>query len=159
MNNYTIKFLKVEDLTKKTLDWYKNKKVLEFSDNQYKSFSFQSQKEYIIECTNNADLDLYGIFHNNRHIGNITISGFLSFHKRAELSFLIGDVNYWGKGAARYAVGLLCELGKPKYKLNKLYAGHADQNIGCKKVLEYNGFKLEGIRKKHLFYNNSGMIN
>ena len=74
---------------------------------------------------------------------------------RLELSFLIGDVNYWGKGAARYAVGLLCELGKPKYKLNKLYAGHADQNIGCKKVLEYNGFKLEGIRKKHLFYNNS----
>ena len=29
MNNYTIKFLKVEDLTKKTLDWYKNKKVPE----------------------------------------------------------------------------------------------------------------------------------
>ena len=41
-----------------------------------------------------------------------------------------------------------------KYKLNKLFAGVADKNLGSKKVLEKNNFKLEGIRKKHLFINN-----
>ena len=45
-------------------------------------------------------------------------------------------------------------IAKKKYKLNKLFAGVADKNLASKKVFEKNNFKLEGIRKKHLFINN-----
>jgi len=47
----------------------------------------------------------------------------------------------------------MVEFGKSKYKLNKLYASLAGANSRSKRVLEKNGFVLEGIRKKHLFYN------
>ena len=47
----------------------------------------------------------------------------------------------------------MVELGKSKYKLNKLHASLDSSNFKSKKVLEKNGFVLEGIRKKHLFYN------
>ena len=41
---------------------------------------------------------------------------------------------------------------KNVYKLNKLCAGLAEGNIGSQRVLEKNGFKLEGRRLKQLFY-------
>ena len=47
----------------------------------------------------------------------------------------------------------MIEFGKSKYKLNKLYASVAVANSRSKRVLEKNGFVLEGIRKKHSFYN------
>jgi RimJ/RimL family protein N-acetyltransferase len=39
----------------------------------------------------------------------------------------------------------------------KLNASCADKNEGSKKVLLKNNFKIEGIKKKHLFYNNEWM--
>ena len=42
---------------------------------------------------------------------------------------------------------------KDRYKLNKIYAGVSSLNIGSKKVLEKNKFILEGVRKKHFYYN------
>ena len=38
------------------------------------------------------------------------------------------------------------------YKLNKLYAGIAEGNFGSQRVLEKNGFELEGRRINHLFF-------
>lgn len=95
---------------------------------------------------------MYGIFDDNTHIGNIVISGFSSHHRKAKLTYVIGETNYWGKGVASFAVAKIIEIAKDELNLNKLYAGIASGNIGSMKVLEKNGFVLEGIRKQHLFY-------
>jgi len=59
-----------------------------------------------------------------------------------------------GKGVATFAISKIISLARSKYKLNKLFAGVADKNEGSKKVLEKNGFILEGVRKKHVYLNN-----
>ena len=75
-----------------------------------------------------------------------------SHHKKAELTYVIGEANYWGKGVASFAIAEMIKIGKSELNLNKLYAGVASGNIGSRKVLEKNGFVLEGTRKQHLFY-------
>ena len=83
---------------------------------------------------------------------NIVISGLSSVHKRAEITYVVGDTEYWGKGVASYAISEIVKKSKTDYKLNRLYAGLAEGNTGSARVLEKNGFKLEGKRLNHLFY-------
>ena len=149
---FELMLLKESDVTQSYVDWYSNPDVTSYSDNQYRVFTLDGQKNYVRSCLNNDDIDLYGIFDNGLHIGNIVISGLSSVHKRAEITYVVGDTGYWGKGVASYAISEIVKKSKSDYKLNRLYAGLAEGNIGSARVLEKNGFKLEGKRLNHLFY-------
>ena len=148
-----VDILQIDQVTESYVNWFSNKEIVQYSVNQYKKFSFEGQCSYVESCLKNNDLDLYGIFDDTLHIGNIAINNLTTVHRRAELTYVVGDTRYWGKGVASFAVSKMVELGKSKYKLNKLHASLDSSNFKSKKVLEKNGFVLEGIRKKHLFYN------
>ena len=150
--NLNIDILQVAQVTTGYVNWFSNNEVTRFSDNQYREFSFHGQCSYVEACLNDEKLDLYGIFDENFHIGNILISGLASAHRRLELNYVIGETEYWGKGVASFAIAQMIEIGKNKYGPHKFCAGVASGNIGSLKVLEKNGFVLEGIRKEHLFY-------
>lgn len=149
----SIDILQVEQVTQSYVDWYSNEEVVMYSNNQYRRFSFDGQCSYVEDCLKNDDIDLYGIFDDTVHIGNITISGLSSFHRNAEIAYVVGETNYWGKGVASFAVASMIHMAKEEYDLNKLHAGIAGGNTRSGKVLEKNGFIIEGIRKKHLFLN------
>ncbi len=148
-----ISILQVEQVTQSYVDWFSNKEIVRYSDNQYRTFSFDGQCSYVEGCLQNDDVNLYGIFDDNTHIGNITISGLTSHHRKAEIAYVIGEANYWGKGVASFAVANIIQKAKEEFNLNKLYACHASGNVRSGKVLKKNGFVIEGIRKKHAFIN------
>lgn len=148
-----LKILEENDVNQNYVDWFKDPEVMKYSDNQYRSFTLEGQKEYVRNCLSNKAIDLYGIFHQNHHIGNIVIDGINSFHSRAEITYLVGNKNYWGNGVGFFAVSEIIKISKNFYKLNKLFAGIAENNIASRKVLEKNGFSLEGKKFDHLFYN------
>jgi len=148
----TIKILEEKDVGKDYVEWFLDTEIVRFSDNQYKKFTIEGQKEYVRNCLSNIDIDLYGIFDSTRHIGNIVISGLSSTHKKAEITYVVGDRKYWGKGVGSFAVLEITKKAINYYKLNKLFAGVVDINVGSRRVLEKNGFVLEGTRVKHLFY-------
>jgi len=149
---FQLKILTEFDVTQLYVDWYKNPNVTRYSNNQYRSFTLEKQKEFVNACFHNKDIDLYGIFQNDQHIGNIQINGLNSIHKCSEITYVVGNTNYWGKGAGCFAISKIIDISKTKYRLNKLFAGVAEGNIGSIKVLEKNGFILEGKRLAHLFY-------
>ncbi|MDA9199957.1 GNAT family N-acetyltransferase [Candidatus Pelagibacter sp.] len=148
-----LKILDISDVTQEYVDWYKVSDVTHYSDNQYRSFTFEGQKDYVNNCLRDNNIDLYGIFDKNHHIGNILIEGLNSIHKRAEISYVVGNTEYWGKGVGCFVISQIINISKNKYQLNKLFAGVAEANIGSRKILEKNGFTLEGKRLAHLFYN------
>jgi [ribosomal protein S5]-alanine N-acetyltransferase len=152
--NLSLKILKSEDIDPNYLDWFADSDVLRYSDNQYRKISLNNCKNYVDECFMSSNVDLYGIFSDKLHIGNIAIIGLDSPHRKAEITYVIGKSNFWGKGIASFAVSEIIEKAKKKYKLHKLFAGVANSNYGSIKVLEKNGFVLEGERLDHLFYGN-----
>ncbi len=149
-----IRILKPSDVNENYVNWFSNNRIVRYSDNQYRSFSLEGQRLYVENCLKNNEIRLYGIFIEEIHIGNIALNGIGSIHKRAELTYVIGEQKYWGKGITTNAISTMIEISSKDYNLYKLFAGIAKNNIGSKKVLEKNGFTLEGIRKKHLYYNN-----
>lgn len=155
MLNLSIRLLLPQDVTEDYVGWFSDNDVIRFSDNQFNKFSIERQISYVQDCLENPDISLYGIFDNEIHIGNITLTGLSSKHKRAEISYVIGNKSYWGKGIASYAIKYIVREAKDQYCLNRIYAGVADKNVGSIKALEKNGFSFEGKQVKHLFYNES----
>ena len=147
-----LQILQENDVNQSYLDWYQNEKVVRYSDNQYRSFSIEEQKRYVKNCLASKDTDLFGIFDEDIHIGNIIINRLNSVHKWGEITYVVGNTDYWGKGVGFFAVSEMIIKAKKVYKLNKLCAGLAEGNIGSQRVLEKNGFKLEGRRLKQLVF-------
>ena len=84
---------------------------------------------------------------------DIEISNIDSTHKRDEIAYVLGEKKYWGKGIGAFAISKIIELAITKYNLNKLIAGLAEGNKGSQRVLEKNGFIIEGCQKNYFFYN------
>ena len=148
-----LKILETSDFSEEYLNWFKDKDVLEFSENQYRKFTRKSQLEYIKRLKKDEKNFLYGIFYKKKHIGNIVLGPIDNIHKRAEISYMIGDKNFWGVGVGTYAISLIIKIVKDNFNIQKLCASCASKNISSKKVLIKNDFKIEGRRKKHVFYN------
>lgn len=71
------------------------------------------------------------------------------FRKSAEIGYWLGEP-YWNKGIATWAVGEMVKKAFNQFNLVRVFAGVFDYNDSSKKVLEKNGFLLEGIKKKAL---------
>ena len=149
-----IRILKPNEVTENYVNWFLDRDVTKYSQNQYRTFSLKSQIAYVENCFKDKTIRLYGIFEEKRHIGNIVLNDMNFIHKKAELTYVIGERSFWGKGITKWAIAEIIKIAKNDFKLNKLYAETAINNIASKKVLEFNGFILEGVRKKHLYFNN-----
>lgn len=153
LDDINLKILQTSDLSEEYLSWFEDKNVTAFSENQYRKFTRKSQIQYIQRLKKDLNYHLYGIFYQQKHIGNIVLGPINKIHQRAEITYMIGDKNFWGVGVGTYVISLMIQIVKTNFKLKKLYASCASENIGSKKVLLKNNFKIEGRRKKHNLYN------
>jgi RimJ/RimL family protein N-acetyltransferase len=75
------------------------------------------------------------------------------YRKSIEIGYFIGEP-FWGKGIATQAVSHLIEYIKANFDVIRVYAEVFHHNKASMKVLEKNGFHLEGIREKAVIKNN-----
>lgn len=130
------------------LSWMKDSDVTRYTEQRFHEHSIDSLKNYV-NSMNESDVDLLlGIFVGNLHIGNVKLGAINEFHKTAEIGFILGDKEYWGRGVATVAVGAMVKFGFDALGLIKIYAGYYQQNIGSAKVLAKCGFEIEGVRKQ-----------
>ncbi|MGF7118890.1 GNAT family N-acetyltransferase [Methanobacterium oryzae] len=65
----------------------------------------------------------------------------------AEVGYWLGE-EYWGKGITSLALKGIIDYGFNSLKLERIFAVPLENNIGSRRVLEKNGFVLEGILRK-----------
>lgn len=83
-----------------------------------------------------------------QHIGNIKLGPINWVQQRADISLLIGEKAFWGKGIATEAIGLVTHFAFNELNLNKLQAGAYHENVGSIKAFLKNGFSQEGYVKE-----------
>ena len=86
------------------------------------------------------------------HIGNIKICPINYRHRSADISYFIGEKQFWGKGYATEAISLAVRFAFDTLDLYKLNAGTYAANKGSQAVLEKNGFVREGVFKEQVFF-------
>ena len=75
----------------------------------------------------------------------LTIGGDI-YRMTAELGYWLGE-DYWGRGIISRAVGVLVDWAFETFDLNRIWADPFASNLASAKVLERNGFQLEGIKR------------
>jgi|TARA_B100001971_G_scaffold189586_1_gene191714 RimJ/RimL family protein N-acetyltransferase len=144
-----------KDISKKYQNWMNDLEVHKYTEQKYTKHSLINIRKFVREKNKSKNEFLYGIFlkknNLNIHIGNIKLGPINFIHRIAEVSYFIGEKELWGKGYTTLAIKEIIKIAK-KMGLKKLKAGFYEMNIGSKKVLEKNNFKLEGKFKSEIVY-------
>jgi RimJ/RimL family protein N-acetyltransferase len=95
----------------------------------------------------------FAILYQGRIAGNIGIVPKEDVYRMSvEIGYFIGE-EFWGKGIATEATRLLVEYIEQEFTIVRIYAEVFETNKASMRVLQKNGFYLEGIRRKAVIKN------
>ena len=77
-------------------------------------------------------------------VGTITLAFINRYHQTGEIGLMIGNRDYWGRGASTEALDLLCAFAFERIDLRRLVAGTYAPNRGMNITYKMLGFALEG---------------
>lgn len=147
--------VRLSDVTERYYAWLNDPEVYQFLETRFVPRSIENIADFVRRmdscenepffaiCTKDSDL----------HVGNIKLGPINWHHRNADISLLIGDRDYWGKGIASEAIGLITDYGFKMRNLNKLKAGCYAENIGSAKAFERCGYLREGLLRSHAISN------
>jgi len=138
-------------VNKNYLKWMNDKVVHQYTEQRHINHTLQKIQKFVSQKNKAKNEFLYGIFFNNRHIGNIKLGPINFKHRYAVISYFIGEKELEGKGYATLAIKKVISIAK-KMKIKKLKAGVYSMNIGSQKALKKNGFNKEGLLKKEYLF-------
>lgn len=91
----------------------------------------------------------------NKIVGSISIEQKSGIYKKdAELGYLLFTEN-WSRGIMTDAVRQICKMAFLELDILRITGLVYSPNIASKRVLEKNGFLLEGVMKKAVFKDNN----
>lgn len=144
----------------KYLAWMSDEKVIEFLYSGSNKWDIDELQCYIHNVNLSDDAVIFGIFtlQDNNYIGNIKVGPINFNHKVGEIGYMIGEKEVWGKGYGTEAVNLICKYAFKEIGLHKVTSGCNELNLGSNKVLQKNGFVLEGVLREQEYVNNIGYV-
>lgn len=86
-------------------------------------------------------------------IGTVMIFNFDKQANQAEIGYVFNK-DHWGKGYGTECVALASDFAFKSLNLHKLHASVTDANIGSARILQKNGYELEGRLKDNYFVEN-----
>ena len=147
-----LRSLTKSDVTPHYLKWLLDKEIthyleLRFSPEQ----TLETLEKFVFAANDSSDELLLGVFtkDGSYHIGNIKIGPVCRNHNRADLGFLIGERETWGKGFATEAIVAISHYAITGLRVAKLTAGCCASNQGSARALEKAGFVQEARLTKH----------
>ncbi|PAJ72201.1 hypothetical protein CJF42_22535 [Pseudoalteromonas sp. NBT06-2] len=144
------------DVSDDYYNWLNDPEINQYLETRY----IPQSKEMISDFIHSKKSEpFFAICCNNthKHIGNIKLSILNNIHRRADLSLLIGDKNYWGKGIATESICLTSDFAFSQLNINKIQAGAYHLNISSIKAFEKAGYQQEGLLKEFAFSKNQAL--
>jgi len=149
-----LKVLRLNDVSVSYVEWLNDYEVTKYTEQKDFRHTLESTKTFVSQKYDSEGDLLFGIFFDGVHIGNIKLGPIRFEHMTAEVSYLIGEKKFWGKGIASKCVGDVVHFAVNELSLKKINAGYYENNIGSAKVLQKCGFVVEGIRISNVIYEN-----
>lgn len=143
--------VRISDVNENYYRWLNDSEVNRYLETRYIPRSIQNIREFVEKMDGNPDEIFLAIClkENDLHIGNIKLGPINWIHRFADISLLIGEKAYWGKGIATEAIMAVTRFAFDVLNLNKLQAGCYSKNIGSAKAFIKTGFTQEGVLKNH----------
>ena len=145
---YQIRNYKIEDVDS-LVKYANNYNVSKFLRDSFPfPYTKADAEKWIDFIMKNPGSLFFAIADSQELIGAIGAVPFDDVHRySAEVGFWLGE-QFWSKGIISAALNYFCNYVFSNYDYNRLTANVFEGNEGSKKVLEKNGFILEGTIKK-----------
>lgn len=141
--------LNADNISSHYVDWLNDSDLMQFTETRRKKYNSQNVVDFINQCNVSDHCLLFGIFLDERHIGNIKAD--LNFHhKTASIGLIIGERSMHGQGIGSKAIKLLSSYLLNSLKIFKINAGTYASNIASLKTFEKSGYSQEYIKKQHV---------
>ena len=150
-----IKTLVLEDVEEQYVDWLNDYEIIKFTEQKDFKHTMDSTKDFVAKKYFSKNDLLFGIFVEGLHVGNIKLGPIKFEHMVAEISYFIGNKEFWGKGIASKCVKTIVQFAIVDLGLKKINAGYYENNIGSAKVFQKCGFVIEGIRHSDVSFENN----
>ena len=110
------------------------------------------EKKWIEDAIWNKDQIKLGICvkENNELIGFCSLIKMDLANGSAEISIMIGDNQYWGKGLGSEAILLLSDFAFSEKRLNRISALILENNIASRRMFEKCGYKRRCFKKVNI---------
>ncbi|MGI8634500.1 MAG: GNAT family N-acetyltransferase [Segetibacter sp.] len=131
-----------------------NKKIwLNVRDRFPHPYTVGNAVEWIAFTKNQKPVQNMAILWNGKIAGSIGVMPKDDVYRKSiEIGYFVAE-EFWGKGIASRAVSLLLIYIKRHFDVIRIYAEVFNYNSASMRVLEKNGFHLEGIREKAVVKN------
>lgn len=114
-------------------------------------YTIEDAKTWIKITNNNETKCNFAITVNDQAIGAIGLALGEDIERiSAEVGYWLGE-KYWGTGIASSALKGIVNYGFNDLGLKRIFAKPFEHNMASRRVLEKNGFYLEGILKRSAF--------
>jgi len=116
-------------------------------------YSLEDANQFIDFVQKATDTPRFAIEYQGEFAGMIGLHSQSDVYRKSlEIGYWLGEA-FWGKGIATEAVKLIVDYGFKHHDINRIWAGLFEYNKATKRVLEKNGFEMEGVLKKAVFKN------
>ena len=154
INNTKAYPAKMDDVCQDWIDALNNPEIVKFSNQRFRKHTISSQTSFLKKKLLDKSSRIFIFKNDNQMIGVGELSKIDFKNLNAEISYMIINKFFWGKGIGTQIVQQLILIGFNELNLKKLFAGTNSSNIGSQKVLLKNGFQIEGTQKEHLITDN-----
>ena len=161
-DNKILRYIKLQKIVNPTVNktwikWLNDKDVTKFSDQRFIKHTIISQRKYIKTLVKNNTV-FFKVLYKKNVIGNIFLTKIDEKNKNCEIGYLVGEKSFWRKGIATYIIAKVIDYAFKKLKLKKIYTWCYSNNIGSKKALIKNNFKIEGRIKEFYKFNKNQRV-
>ena len=124
------------------LRWFADREVTRYLMVRYPT-SPKKQDEWLEQMAASSDDVLWAMVRasDGGLIGNLGLHQIVWRHQRAELGYVIGERDQWGKGFATEAVALATSYAFLELALQKVWASVIAPNEASRRALERNGYR------------------
>lgn len=137
------------DVTHEYVGWLQDPEVNRYMETRHKPHTMETVTAFVERVNSSDDEFLFGIYLQERHIGNIKVGPIKNPHGIADVSFFIGDKSCWGMGCASDAIMTVSRFAAHTLNLRKLNAVAYSVNKGSIGALQTAGFVIEATRPNH----------
>lgn len=148
--------IEIADCNERYAAWLNDQQVNQYLETRWSEQNLATIRSFVEAQRENNHSVLFAIVYKetDKHIGNIKIGPIHSHYRHADISYFIGEKEYWNRGIATEAIGLVCRFGFDELVLHRIEAGAYDCAVGSWKALEKCGFCREGIFREQVLFNN-----
>jgi RimJ/RimL family protein N-acetyltransferase len=146
--------LTANDVSDAYVAWMNDAETNRFMETRFSVHTREDVAAFVAAKQASQTEHLFGVFETagGRHVGNLKVGPIDHTHGVADISYLLGEPDARGKGYGAEAVAIGVHIGFAVFGMAKLAAGAYASNLASIRVLEKNGFVVEGRRRAQVAF-------